>query len=548
MFEINDIDILGRIGRLSLNNKEMITPNLFPVVHPSKNVISTDDLRKIGAQCVFTNAYIIYKNESLREKVLKNGIHKHLNFPDGLIATDSGAFQQYMYNTNKIEINAEDIEKFQEDIGSDFPVILDLPVQLDDDYDIAKEKVLSTIIRAKENIKRRSNENCSWFAPIHGARHQDLLKLSATEMSGLDFGVYAIGGLVKAFLDYRFDITLKILLTVKKNIIPNKPIHMFGLGLPQFFSLAVACGCDLMDSAAYVLFAKENRYFTLSTGTEKLEDLVEFPCHCPICCDNDPKDLLKLNDELRIQLLAKHNLYLSFSELRTIRQAIREGKLWELVNLRMRSHPALVNTASIIKKNRTYFEKHEKVYKSKGRLYTSAFDLARPLVKRYSDKIQNFYRTPKRVEFLIILPELDTRGKNSPNITDWMGSINNNALISRHLLHVTFFSLFYGIIPLELMDIYPLSQHESLIPTEDQVVFSTTAIQKGFSFIESNLHYYKKCGILIPEEYINQFGENVMFNSDNPIYELFSILKSKYNDKISKFKSLDNLIQFFVNS
>ncbi|GAH57138.1 unnamed protein product, partial [marine sediment metagenome] len=29
--------------------------------------------------------------------------------------------------------------------------------------------------------------------------------------------------------------------------------HMFGLGLPQYFSLAVACGCDLMDSRLYIL-------------------------------------------------------------------------------------------------------------------------------------------------------------------------------------------------------------------------------------------------------------------------------------------------------
>ncbi len=53
-------------------------------------------------------------------------------------------------------------------------------------------------------------------------------------MSKLDFGVYAIGGLVKAFLNYRFELTTQMLLTVKQHIVPNKPIHMFGLGLPQY--------------------------------------------------------------------------------------------------------------------------------------------------------------------------------------------------------------------------------------------------------------------------------------------------------------------------
>ncbi|GAG14647.1 unnamed protein product, partial [marine sediment metagenome] len=256
----------------NLNGKEMITPNLFPVVHPSRNIIAPQDLKTFGAHCLFTNAYIIYKNEKLRAQVLQKGLHEYFNY-DGIIATDSGAFQQYMYNKDSFDLDATTIERFQEDIGSDFPVILDIPVQLEDSYEVAKEKVNTTIERAKDNISRRSRQDCSWFGPLHGGTHLDLLKESTIEMSKLDFGVYAVGGIVKAFLNYRFDLTTQMLLTVKQHIIPNKPIHMFGLGLPQYFSLAVACGCDLMDSAAYVLFARENRYFTLSTGTRKLEEL-----------------------------------------------------------------------------------------------------------------------------------------------------------------------------------------------------------------------------------------------------------------------------------
>jgi len=288
-WEISDFDALGRIGKLTVNDKQMITPNLFPVVHPYKNIISTSDLKKIGAQCLFTNAYIIYQNVQIRVDVLRKGLHSHLNF-DGITATDSGVFQKYMYNKSNLEIQAEEIEKFQEDIGTDFAVILDEPVQPDDDYDTAKKKVEITIERAKNNIFRRIKDACHWFGPIHGAKYDDLLKASTYEMSKLDFSVYAIGGLVKSLLNYRFDLVIRILLNVKKNIMWNKPIHMFGLGLPQFFSLAVACGCDLMDSAAYILFARENRYFTLSTGTRKLEELEEFPCHCPICCEYKPKE------------------------------------------------------------------------------------------------------------------------------------------------------------------------------------------------------------------------------------------------------------------
>ncbi|MFX1312703.1 MAG: tRNA-guanine transglycosylase, partial [Promethearchaeota archaeon] len=237
-WEISDFDALGRIGKLTINKKQMSTPNLFPVVHPYKNIISLSDLKKIGAQCAFTNAYILYQNTQIRDDVLRRGIHSHLNF-NGIIATDSGAFQKYMYHKSKLEIQAIDIERFQEDIGTDFAVILDEPVQPNDDYEKAKKKVNLTIERAKDNINRRIKNDCYWFGPIHGANYDDLLKKSTIEMNKLNFSIYAIGGLVKSLLNYRFDLVIKILLNVKKYCIWNKPIHMFGLGLPQFFSLAV---------------------------------------------------------------------------------------------------------------------------------------------------------------------------------------------------------------------------------------------------------------------------------------------------------------------
>ena len=67
-YEIKDVDALGRIGHLKLAEKEMITPNLFPVIHPIKNLITPSDLIKIGAQGIFTNSYIIYQNKEIREK------------------------------------------------------------------------------------------------------------------------------------------------------------------------------------------------------------------------------------------------------------------------------------------------------------------------------------------------------------------------------------------------------------------------------------------------------------------------------------------------
>jgi 7-cyano-7-deazaguanine tRNA-ribosyltransferase len=522
----------------------MVTPNLFPVIHPIKNVISPSDLINLGAQCIFTNAYIIYKNDEIRDRALKEGLHKFLNF-DGIIATDSGAFQQYMYNNDKLNINADEIEIFQEKLKPNFAVILDIPVQLIDNYDSAKKKVLMNIERAKKNIKLRSNDSCYWYGPIHGAKYFDLIKFSTNEMNNLDFDVYAIGGLVKTFIDYRFDIALKNLLTVKENLITDKPVHMFGLGLPQFFSLAVACGCDLMDSAAYILYAKENRYFTLSTGTKQLEELEEFPCHCPICCNYTPKELRAFNEDLKTKLLAKHNLYLSFSELRTIRQAIREGNLWELIELRIKSHPNLVNAFKNIKDFEQLFERYEKIYKPHGRLFSSTESLYRPLFFRYLERIMRSYRVPLDAKYLIILPELDTKGLQSPSIREWLEKINNNRIIDRKEIHVIFNSEFFGMIPLELIDTFPMGQNESIREISTNKTTNSYLISNLKKIFEVHFKSYKKFAILIPKNYVNQFGEEVSFNKNDRIYNLISVLKLKFKRKLSISDNLEEILQFF---
>ena len=93
MFEIKAKDGKARVGVLKTNHGDVKTPNLMPVIHPRKQTI---DVGKYGADIVITNAYLIYKNEDLKEKALENGLHDLINF-DGPVMTDSGSFQLSAY-------------------------------------------------------------------------------------------------------------------------------------------------------------------------------------------------------------------------------------------------------------------------------------------------------------------------------------------------------------------------------------------------------------------------------------------------------------------
>ena len=540
-FEIYETDVLGRTGKIEIDNKSMSTPNLFPVIHPFENLLAPKQLNEIGAEAIFTNAFILYQNQVQRESLLKNGIHKFLDFK-GIIATDSGAFQQYMYK-NEIEIKADEIELFQEKIGSDLPVILDIPVQLNDSYETAKTKIDKNIHRARENISRRSDRNRNWIGPIHGGIYRDLLERSTIEMSNLDFAVYAIGGLVKPFLDYRFKITIDMLLTAKKKLRNEKPLHMFGLGLPQFFSLAVACGCDLMDSAAYILYAKEKRYFTLSSGTKHLDELNEFPCTCPVCSKYTPSEIKKFEDNLKTALLAQHNLYVSFSELRTIRQAIKEGDLLELVETRIRNHPNLVNAYKLISKNSKFFEIFDKTYKTHGRLFSSIESSYRPIFYRFKQKLELYCQNNLNAKFLILLPELDTRGENSPTIKKWVEELNLFELSEKQGLDICYVSPFFGLIPIELSEIYPLGQHEHI----DLDKATDVAFEIFESFFSEKFEGYELIGILIPKKYINQFNEENKFSINSPIYQVAKYLQKKNREKIITTSKINLILEGIKN-
>ncbi|MBD3193797.1 MAG: tRNA guanosine(15) transglycosylase TgtA [Candidatus Lokiarchaeota archaeon] len=541
MYEIIETDGLARIGRLKVGKKEISTPNLFPVVHPYDDLITAKEIERIGFKSIFTNAYILYQNEKARFKAIKKGIHDYLEF-DGLIATDSGAFQQYMYKNEEFNITADKIERFQEVIRSDFPVILDIPVQPEDTYNIAKTKIENNLKRAQSNIKRRKILKNCWFGPIHGGKYEDLLKKSTIEMNRLKFGVYALGGLVKPLINYRFDLIIKILSLVKQNIKPNKPIHLFGMGLPQFFSLAIAFGCDLMDSAAYILYAKENRYFDITTGTKDISELKEFPCSCPICQKYTPNELRTFEDNFKINLIAKHNLYISFTELNTIKQAIELGDLWELVEQRIRSHPTLAKAYSLLSNKSKFIEKYEKVYKNHGRLFSSLESTYRPVFFRYSNRINKRYRIHKEINCLIFLPELDVKGKFSPSINQWLNKIKKINKINQKSLQILFYSEYFGVIPLELKDLYPIGQYEAIRNRYNSKLLFHKFYKNIKEFLKKRTKNLEKILVLIPKTYINQYNEEVKF-SNEIINKTFKCLLSEDEYDIQIFNNFQGLIE-----
>jgi 7-cyano-7-deazaguanine tRNA-ribosyltransferase len=188
--------------------------------------------------------------------------------------------------------------------------------------------------------------------------------------------------------DYRYADMIDVVAGAKRGLGADAPVHLFGAGHPMMFALAVAMGCDLFDSAAYALYARDERYLTVR-GTEHLDELEYFPCQCPVCCEHTPAELRSLDRDETERLLAEHNLHVTFGEMRTIKQAIRQGNLLELVESRARAHPAMLDGYRAMLDHVDHLEATDPVSKD-AFFHLSTESAFRPEVQRYHDRLARF--------------------------------------------------------------------------------------------------------------------------------------------------------------
>ena len=465
-FETKEKDLLGRIGKLKTKSGTVETPLLFPVVNPNVQLVSPRRLKEdFGFEAVITNAYILKKR--YQDKPIIQSIHKFIDF-DGTIMTDSGAYQILVYGN--VEVNQAEIVEYQERIGSDIATILDIPTGWKIDKDQATTTVQETLRRAKDFSKIKTRNDVLWVGPIQGGRHLDLVAESAVEIGKLPFQIHALGSPTEVMENYRFDVLVDMIMMAKMNLPIDRPLHLFGAGHPMMFSLAIALGCDSFDSAAYALYAKENRYMT-ENGTWRLNELDYFPCQCPKCTNETPKQVMEKPSKERETFLSEHNLYVSIAELRRIKQAIRDGRLWEHLEMRSHAHPALLTALKKFGNYEDFIEKQSPTVRRSGLFFFSSHDLARPEIVQYRKMLITRYSLPKEAKILVLVPQ--TRTKPFHKAIEFQKinhALNHLAKELQNTVHVAFYAAPFGVIPLELDEVYPLSQHEIALPLDKETI------------------------------------------------------------------------------
>jgi len=342
LFEVVTRDGAARIGRLHTRHGALNTPMLLPVVNPNLRTIEPREMwERYGVEALITNSYVIWKHDDLREQALADGIHTLLDFP-GVVVTDSGTFQSYVYGD--IEVGAEEIVAFQRDIGVDIGTMLDVFGRPDMSRSELEHSVEETAARAEQSLDT-AGQKLLLNGPIQGGLHDDLRARGGILMGSAagqhrGFAVHPIGGIVPLMERQRYRELFRILLAARSTIPPNRPIHLFGCGHPLLFPVAIARGADLCDSAAYAIFARDDRLLT-PTGTVKLADIREWPTHSAALFGHEPDTVRAMRSDERSPLLAHHNLEITQAELARCREAIRNGTIWQLAEQRSHATPHL---------------------------------------------------------------------------------------------------------------------------------------------------------------------------------------------------------------
>ncbi|MGQ9780838.1 MAG: tRNA guanosine(15) transglycosylase TgtA [Nitrososphaeria archaeon] len=455
-FEVKKTDLAARIGTLKTRSGTIETPTVLPVIHPFNQVIKPKEMAKMGFDALMTNSYLILREN--RRSGESYNVHRFLDF-EKPIMTDSGAYQLLQYG--EVETTPEEIVEFQKSIGTDVGVILDTPTGFTRNRRRAEETVKKTLEAAERSAFLFGDDKILWAGPIQGGTFYDLVEESARMMTKLDFDIFALGSPTQVMEQYNFEHLVRMILAAKGNIPLDRPLHLFGAGHPLTLSMAVSLGCDLFDSASYILYAKRGAYMT-EHGTHHLDDLNYLPCECAVCSKYTAKEIRESKE--RTRLLATHNLHILSREIKSIRQAIYDGRLWEYVATKSRSHPKTWAAFKTFKELTEYLGKGTPIFKSHGLYLCSTPDQYRPEAKRSFDRIIRNIKIEKK----ILVVYLSTTNDHS-----FLYSLRAAAehVIGAKADTIQFCAGIFpiGVVPIELCDIYPFSQYEISLPLDEEM-------------------------------------------------------------------------------
>lgn len=270
--------------RLRRRGRDFALPLFMPVYQPRTETFQLalwqDDP---PLEACIVNAFFLYKQRDLRRRLTGpdgDTLHGHVGF-DGLIATDSGAFQGF---TRQLYLKNADIVRFQDRIGSDILAPLDLVTPPGDSHAVAARKLDATNKRIRQALDLAEQGTVAGVQ--QGGRFLDLRRRSIETLAALQVDYLAIGSLVPFFnRNHEMGFVVQVLRQARAVIGPEVPMHIYGAGDPCEIPFLHRLGADIFDSASYGHFARGGWYMTPYGALNDPGPVLagEYSCGCSVC-------------------------------------------------------------------------------------------------------------------------------------------------------------------------------------------------------------------------------------------------------------------------
>jgi len=140
------------------------------------------------------------------------------------------------------------------------------------------------------------------------------------------------------------------------------------------------------------------------------------------------------------------------------------------MEMRAHAHPQLLTALKRLNTYEDYIEKQSPISKRSGLFFFSTADLPRPEIVHYRRQLREHYNPPETAKILLLLPQTSTKPfHKAREIRRIQEVIQNLGSEVQRGVHVCVYAAPFGVIPLELDEIYPLSQHETVFPIDKEV-------------------------------------------------------------------------------
>jgi queuine tRNA-ribosyltransferase len=368
---VNATDGAARTGVIATPRGDIRTPAFMPVgTAGTVKAMLPASVRETGADIILGNTYHLMLRPGPERTARLGGLHKFMVW-ERPILTDSGGFQ--VMSLAKLRKITEDGVRFQSHIdgtehfltperameiqrllGSDIQMALDeCPAFPASKADIEKSLALTTRWAARSKAAFGEQPGRACFGIVQGGVFADLRRRSAEALIEIGFDGYALGGLAVGETQSAMFETLD---TAVPHLPSDKPRYLMGVGKPDDIAGAVLRGIDMFDCVIPTRSGRNGQAFTRE-GTLNLRNArhaedrspLDAECACPACRQFSRAYLhhtVKANEIIAAMLLTWHHLTYYQDLMKSLRDAIAEGRLPALVSRIARAYARPENTAS----------------------------------------------------------------------------------------------------------------------------------------------------------------------------------------------------------